>query len=621
MLLQKEVDENPYLYRFEHHKPLRFGTSGLRDEDSKLTDLQVYISAKGFLNYLKSIPIERGGIKPGCKVSLAGDFRPSTPRILFAVSYAVIDSGFEVDFCGRVPTPTVSYYGFINKIPSIMVTASHNPYGQNGVKFVKTNSEVMKDEEKPILDEIHSVREIEYKKSWRESIFNKEGLFKDFEELEDANTRLVFLRAKKPISEQNINHKAKEIYIERYKKIFGKILTGEKFVFYEQTCVGRDIIPKIFEELGAEVVLAGRVDETKEFVSVDTEDMKEHILEKMAELAVINNCFLTISADGDSDRPAVLIVRKDYDGKHKYKNGKPHYYFLKGDKLNVLTSIYIKPDFVVVPASVSHKPIELLKKLGIKVKFTKVGSPYVIKAMNDRKNIEKDDFLVYGFEGNGGGIIGSDKLFFDDVVLSSLPTRDAALPIICTLILAKIRGVFLEDLLKQVFSGEYESHHHSGLIENIPGFSVTEGCERYNSEVGRQLIEAFLPIDKKIIEVEYSNDDVVCFDEDFNKVLVDKENLDRLIKTKDILIKYVRVMIGVYDIKISKINYLDGIRIYLSNSEILHFRPSGNASQFRVYAETKTEERTLEIIERAIRPKFGVVVKLINDYLNGGIKL
>ncbi|MEM0465482.1 MAG: hypothetical protein QXW97_02150 [Candidatus Pacearchaeota archaeon] len=619
MLVQKGDFDDPYLYRLERFKSLKFGTSGLRDEDSNLTDIQVYVSTKGFLDYLFSISENEGGIKKGSKIALAGDFRPSTPRILYAVSVAILDSGCFVDYCGRIPTPALSLWGFYNKIPSIMVTASHNPYGQNGIKFIKPNSEVMKEEEKPILEKIQIIREVEYRKSWEESMFDKNGFFKNFYDINDANTALLLIRASKVLKDDFINHSAKEFYVERYKKVFGKILSGEKIVFYEQTCVGREVIPKIFFELGADVILEGRVDETKEFVPVDTEDMKKSILEKMAEIAVKHNRFITITADGDSDRPAVVLVRKDNFGNHKYKDGKPHYYFLKGDKLNVLASIFIRPDYVCAPASVSHKPIELLKKLGIKVKLTKVGSPHVIKEMINKRNNSKEDMFIYGFEGNGGGIMVSDKRFFDDVILNSLPTRDPTLPVLCTLILAKTKGLDLEDLLKEIFSGEYESHHHSGLVENISGVSITEGCERYSSEIGKKIIEFFLPLNKEIVEIEFVEGKVFGLDYNQNEILIDRDNQLKIMKVKEILTKYVRDAVNSYEVDIIKINYIDGIKIFLSNQEILHFRPSGNASQFRIYAEAINEERAIEIVERAIKPKVGTLVKLINDFIDGKI--
>jgi phosphomannomutase len=612
-------EEDFYSYRLKNHKALKFGTSGLRDIDEKLTDMQIYISTKGFLNYLKSIPAHKGGVKEGTKIAVAGDFRPTTPRIFLSVGLGIIDSGFLIDYCGRIPTPVVSLWGFYNKIPSIMVTASHNPYGQNGVKFIKPNSEVMKDEEKIILDEINKVREIEYKKSWKESLFDKNGFLKDFSDIYDSYHRFLILKSRISLNDENINHFPSENYIERYKKSFGNILDNEKIVFYEQTSVGREIVPKIFRELGAHIISVGRVDETKEFVPVDTEDMKQHILEKMAMFAVENNSFTAITLDGDSDRPAILFIKRDKEGKPRYKDGKPDYYFIKGDKLNVIACIFLKPHFVAAPISVSHKPMELLKKYGMHVKLTKVGSPHVIKEMSDRYN-ENSELILYGFEANGGGMLGSKKVFSDNRELHALPTRDPVFPLICLFALAKSKDMHIEELVEEIFSGEFESHTYSGLVENLSGVSVTEGCERYDSDTGKNLIKSFSPNHNEIIEVDYTSD-IVCNDYNGNILIIEKNTRDNLIKIRDTVIKYIHDIIGDYSIKIVRINYLDGIKIYLSNSEILHFRPSGNASQFRVYAESNNEERSFEIINRAIKPRTGVIIRLINDYLDGIIKM
>jgi phosphomannomutase len=614
MEISKE-EEDIYNYRLDNFKALKFGTSGLRDLDENLTDIQIYIATRGFLNYLKKIPLSLGGIGEGSRVALAGDFRPSTPRILFSVALAIIDSGFIVDFCGRVPTPTVTLWGLSNNIPSIMITASHNPYGQNGVKFVKPDSEVMKDEEKFILEEINNEREIEYIKPLRDSIFDKKGFIKNYEDTYYSYQRKLLLETR--ISLSIVNEKAKEFYIGRYKKAFGKVLDGEKFVFYEQTCVGRDIIPEIFRELGASVITSGRVDETREFVPVDTEDMKEKVLIKMAELAMDNDCHVAITTDGDSDRPALLYLRRDENKKIKFKNEKPHYYYLKGDKLNVIACLYLKPHFAIAPISVSHKPMEVLKKHGISVKHTKVGSPHVIKEMKKKMDMNPE-LVVYGFEANGGGLVGSRKNFSRNNFIEPLTTRDAVFPLICTFILAKERGVNVEELVKEVFSGEHESHTHAGVVENLPNVSVTLGLERYTPDIGKSIIDFFSPIDKNIIEFICDKNLVLDINEE--KFEASVENINHLNKIKEILLKYIRAIVGDYNINIEKINYLDGIRIYVNNKEIIHFRPSGNAAQFRVYAESKSEDRVFELVERAIRAKNGVIVRLINDFIDGNLE-
>src|SRR6185369_6403633 len=77
-----------------------FGTSGARGLVSAMTDRVCHGYTLGFLQFM----IEDGAWAKGGRVALAGDLRPSTPRILAACAQAVRDLGGEPVFCGYVPT-------------------------------------------------------------------------------------------------------------------------------------------------------------------------------------------------------------------------------------------------------------------------------------------------------------------------------------------------------------------------------------------------------------------------------------------------------------------------------------------------------------------------------------
>lgn len=49
------------------------------------------------------------------------------------------------------------------------------------------------------------------------------------------------------------------------------------------------------------------------------------------------------------------------------------------------------------------------------------------------------------------------------------------------------------------------------------------------------------------------------------------------------------------------LNYLDGVRMTTSKNEIIHFRPSGNAPEFRCYTEADSQERADQIAQNALR--------------------
>jgi phosphomannomutase len=61
---------------------------------------------------------------------------------------------------------------------------------------------------------------------------------------------------------------------------------------------------------------------------------------------------------------------------------------------------------------------------------------------------------------------------------------------------------------------------------------------------------------------------------------------------------------------IARINVLDGVRIYFHNGDVAHIRPSGNAPQLRIYANSDSQARADEIVELAIREPTGILRQL-----------
>ncbi len=129
-----------------------FGTSGARGLATAMTDLVCFAYTKGFLQYLQSI----GELKhAGESVAVAGDYRPSTDRVMEAVCRAADDMGYRAVNCGKIPSPAVALFGLEQKIPAIMVTGSHIPDDRNGIKFNKATGEVLKDDEQAMASQTH----------------------------------------------------------------------------------------------------------------------------------------------------------------------------------------------------------------------------------------------------------------------------------------------------------------------------------------------------------------------------------------------------------------------------------------------------------------------------------
>ncbi|MBN1526019.1 MAG: hypothetical protein JW919_00335 [Candidatus Omnitrophica bacterium] len=567
--------------------PLKFGTSGLRDFDANLRDSEVYINTRGFIDYLFGLGKEKGGIARGDTISLAADFRPTSriDRIPRAVALAIIDSGCKIDWCGMVPTPTVTYYGMQQGRASIMVTGSHIAYGMNGIKFNRPNGEILKEEEKPIMASVAKVREQLYAQSLAGSLFDDNGYFKKEEELTPSQRGLL---SAADIDLKSLDAQARALYIQRYKDVFGDILAGQEIVFYQQTAVGREILPEIFEALGAKVERVGRLDETQTFYPVDTEKMTQKVRDELRGMAKAyeqkygHKPTAVITTDGDSDRPVFCD-----------ENGE----FLPGDKLGVLTSMFLKPSFVALPVTCNSAAVDMLKDMGIRTKLTQVGSPYINKAMLDEL-AERPDARAAGYEANGGYLHIGNTWSVNGKTLAGLPTRDAALPLISSLALSKEKEVPVSELFKL-----FNRHTNAAVIDD-----TTPGCENYTSAIGKTIIQNISPRDKTIEAVDFAAGKVIRKDGK-EAALSSNAELERFMRdTQTRLSKYFKSQHGFE--AIARINYLDGVRIYFSNGDIVHLRPSGNMPEFRIYAEASTQARADAIVE--FRTK--ILPQIIRDF-------
>jgi phosphomannomutase len=536
-------------------KPLRFGTSGLRALVTDMTDLECSINTKGFVRFLT----EQGEIKDGGSIALGGDLRSSTPRILAAVKKAIEDEGFEVDFCGAVPSPTLVLYAMAHGKPSIMVTGSHIPDDRNGIKFSKASGEVLKEDETPILRNVKSAREEAYA-TWEDAgLYREDGMFKQAEGLPQASDVALAL------------------YEKRYLDFFpGKPLAGKKIVFYQHSAVGRDLLPSILQGMGAEVVLAAHSDS---FVPVDTEKVSEETIRLLAEMADKHKPFAVLSTDGDSDRPLFADER-----------GR----FLPGDKLGALAALYLRPDFVAVPVSTNDAVVKTLKKEGMRVAQTRIGSPYVIKAMMDRGQENPSDGLA-SWEANGGFLTGSDWTL-DGKPLAALPTRDAFLPVVAAILLAGREGLSLSALIAKKLPSRSTN---AGVIDN-----TSPGCEKYTASMGRQIIATFSPADPSLSQVDYSPS-AVTVTKGLETSPASSAARKELFEIKEVIGKYFSAEYGFAEIE--SVNFIDGIRIGFADGNIAHMRPSGNAPEFRIYAEADTLEKAMDIVEK----KDQVIPKII----------
>ncbi|MFA6141911.1 MAG: hypothetical protein WC738_01260 [Candidatus Omnitrophota bacterium] len=647
-------------------KPVKMGTSGLRGNANindpvnfVLTDLEVYINLRAELRYLcaaKDIQnlnndyvlsqVIAGALPANDGVfALGGDRRESTVRLCRAIALAALAEGVKVDFQGLTASPVIANYGLNSNNPmtNSEVTASHNPKNENGVKTDRLNGELLKLEEPLLAKYITAVRQEEYAKSWEDSMFDFNGALRGINELADPASADLLRRAGELVLEDpngslalsNVKNTkivsvpktgtmpsdlklspADALYLNRYVEAFGQPLKGKTIICWQQSAVGRDIIPLVFEALGATVI---RKDSAEEFASVDTENLSDEVKDRMRryskeyEKEIGTKPFAIITFDGDSDRPVFCD-----------ENGE----FLYGDKLGVLTNIFLGVEFTDLPVTANTNALKLMsKKYGIQVVNTRVGSPYVIEAAmrQEEREIAAGGKLTRkaGFECNGGYILMSDLTMSNGKVLKSLPTRDAFLPMLSAMLLAMQKNMSVSQLIASEFSGEYESYAAAGLVENVPGGKCTPGCEVYKAEMGPAIVASFTPKSPdaaRITNIIFEDGKVYYTTEDSEERReAPAELADSAKKITQRLQNYINMLPGLKGVGINRINYLDGVRIYLNNidGEIVHLRPSGNAAQFRMYAEASTQARANELKDAAKMSGTGVLVHLIQDFAAG----
>ncbi|MET0691355.1 MAG: phosphomannomutase [Candidatus Binatia bacterium] len=546
---------------------MAFGTSGLRGLVTDITDLEAYINVKATLRYLSSV----GDISPRSGVVIAGDLRPSTDRIMGACAQAIIDLGCQVENAGKIPTPALILHSVSTGRAGVIVTGSHIPFDRNGIKINKSVGEILKSDETGITREIERVRVEEYS-SATTSAFDSGGMLKQAPELPP------------------LDRAAEENYVRRYLQSFTPGgLSGLRVLVYQHSAVGRDILPRILSELGAEVIAAGRSDT---FIPIDTENITDEQLDRLEEFAAAAETsgrplHAIVSTDGDSDRPLVTAVLPAAE----LNPGVRRVQFLPGDLLGIVVAEYLRADAAAVPISANDAVERRMEERGVSLLKTKIGSPYVVAALDELRRDGRYSRIV-GWEANGGFLTGSD-ISLSASTLNALPTRDATLPILANLFAAVEQGFSLSALWGRLPA----RFGRAGLLDNFP-------------VAASQTILAQLIPPGDVIEVGFGEAGQVV-DRSRDAPLAASAT-EKWQQSKATLARFFTAALGFDDVV--RINVLDGVRIYFHNGDVAHVRPSGNAPQLRIYANSSSQARADQIVELGLREPDGILRQLERSF-------
>ena len=113
---------------------LKFGTDGVRGDARELTD-----------EFVASLGRAAAQVLAGGAFVVGRDTRESGPRIQDALTAGLADAGADVIDLGVLPTPAVAAQSAARNVPAAMISASHNPYQDNGIKFFAAGGRKLSD--------------------------------------------------------------------------------------------------------------------------------------------------------------------------------------------------------------------------------------------------------------------------------------------------------------------------------------------------------------------------------------------------------------------------------------------------------------------------------------------
>lgn len=319
------------------------------------------------------------------RVVIAKDTRLSGYLLETALSAGFISVGMDVILVGPLPTPAVAMLTrSLRADLGVMISASHNPYPDNGIKLFNRDGYKLSDEAELTIEALMQ--------SDLQSHLVSSELLGRAKRIEDARGR----------------------YIECAKASFprGLRLDGLKLVVDAANGAAYQVAPAILRELGAEIIpLAITPDGTN--INADCGSTHPRA---MQEAVLAHGADAGIALDGDADR----IVMCDATGA-----------LLDGDQLLAIIATHLQEigglsGGAVVATQMSNLGFErYISSLGLELIRTDVGDRYVIEAMRERGcNIggeQSGHIILTDYATTGDGLIAALQ------VLALMQTRDCSL--------------------------------------------------------------------------------------------------------------------------------------------------------------------------------------------------
>jgi len=313
-----------------------FGTDGVRGVANQELSPELALELGKAGAYILTEEGKRSKIVIGKDTRISGDMLES------ALIAGICSLGVDVLLVGVMPTPAISFLTRkLGADAGVVISASHNPVEDNGIKF-----------------------------------FAGDG-FKLPDEKEMAIERLIFnpIKYPHPVGGQvgRVYHidNGEDLYVEHAKSTIQQNLQGLKVVVDGANGAAFKLAPRIFRELGAEVITINcepdGVNINRDAGSTHPEALQQAVLQQKADVGIAH--------DGDADR--IIAV----DGNGHLVDG-DHIMTICG--LHLLEKGQLKNNTLVVTVMTNLGLHLAFRETGAKIIETKVGDRYVLEAMKEQ---------------------------------------------------------------------------------------------------------------------------------------------------------------------------------------------------------------------------------------------
>jgi phosphoglucosamine mutase len=315
-----------------------FGTDGVRGVANQGLTPELAFRLGRFGAYVLTKGKDGGNER--IKVVVGRDTRLSGEMLEAALIAGMLSIGCDVVRLGVVSTPGVAFLTrHLGADAGVMISASHNPFEDNGIKFFGADGFKLSDETEAEIEAL-------------------------LEAAEDALPRPVGEGVGRVVDD----HEAVHAYLEHLKSTIDTDLCGMHIVVDCANGAAYELAPLLLRELGADVTA---ININPDGININVECGSTHP-ERLCEEVLKKQAHLGLAFDGDADR----LIAVDEKGN-----------IVDGDQIMFICGEYLKErgllagDTIVTTVMSNIGFFKALEPLGIRTEKTKVGDRYVMEKM------------------------------------------------------------------------------------------------------------------------------------------------------------------------------------------------------------------------------------------------